>query len=227
MSASAASTMASRDKVLRGTRPVGRLPVAGAGCLVGITPPTNRLRISYASGSVSDTLERRGDAMTSHVERVQRFSTGTVDIHPQHAYRGRSPMYWWMLASRRWLPARPINVYVIEHTDGLVVFDTGQDRASVTEPDYFPDGLSGVIYSRLATFHINEDETVTAGLERLGYRTSEVTPRSSLTSTKTTSAALRRSRRPTFWSPPTNGAHCIGRCPNLAGCFPPISSSRA
>src|SRR4051794_1577939 len=113
--------------------------------------------------------------MTSHVERVQRFSTGTVDIHPQHAYRGQSPMYWWMLTSRRWLPARPINVYVIEHTDGLVVFDTGQDRASVTEPDYFPDGLSGLIYRRLATFHINEDETVTAGLERLGYRSSEVT----------------------------------------------------
>ena len=113
--------------------------------------------------------------MTSHVERVQRFSTGTVDIHPQHAYRGRSPMYWWMLASRKWLAARPINVYVIEHTDGLVVFDTGQDRASVTDPDYFPGGLSGVIYSRLATFHIDEDETVTAGLERLGYRSSEVT----------------------------------------------------
>jgi alpha-L-fucosidase len=27
---------------------------------------------------------------------------------------------------------RPINAYVIEHHDGLVLFDTGQDRASVT-----------------------------------------------------------------------------------------------
>ena len=113
--------------------------------------------------------------MTSHVKRVARFSTGTVEIHPQHAYRGRAPMYWWILASRRWLQARPINVYVIEHTDGLVVFDTGQDRASVTDPDYFPDGPSGIIYRRLATFHVNEDETMTAGLERLGYRTADVT----------------------------------------------------
>ena len=112
--------------------------------------------------------------MSSHVERVQRFSTGTVVIHPQHAYRGRSPMYWWILASRQWLPARPINVYVIEHAEGLVVFDTGQDRASVTEPDYFPQGPSGVIYRRLATFVVNEDETMTAGLERLGYRASDV-----------------------------------------------------
>ena len=113
--------------------------------------------------------------MTSQVKRVARFSTGTVDIHPQHAYRGRSPMYWWILTSRQWLPPRPINVYVIEHTKGLVVFDTGQDRASVTDPDYFPDGPTGVIYRRLATFHVDEDETMTAGLERLGYRTSDVT----------------------------------------------------
>jgi N-acyl homoserine lactone hydrolase len=113
--------------------------------------------------------------MTSHVTRATRFSTGTVDIHPQHAYRGHSPMYWWILTSRRWLPARPINVYVIEHRNGVVVFDTGQDRASVTDADYFPDGLTGLIYRRLATFHVNADETMTAGLERLGYHPTDVT----------------------------------------------------
>ena len=113
--------------------------------------------------------------MANRIRRVSRFSTGTVDIHPQHAYRGRSPMYWWILTSRRWLEGRPINVYVIEHADGLVVFDTGQDRASVTDPSYFPDGANGVIYRRLARFHVSRDETFTAGLERLGYATSDVT----------------------------------------------------
>lgn len=112
--------------------------------------------------------------MTAKIERVSRFSTGTVDIHPEHVYRGRSPLYWWILTSRGWLTERPINVYVIEHTSGLVVFDTGQDRASVTDPDYFPGGPVGVIYDRLARFHINEDETLTAGLHRLGYDTADV-----------------------------------------------------
>jgi N-acyl homoserine lactone hydrolase len=107
--------------------------------------------------------------------RISRFSTGTVDIHPQHAYRGRSPMYWWILTSRRWLTARPINVYVIEHPEGVVLFDTGQDRASVTDPAYFPDGAVGLIYRRLARFHISEDQTLTAGLERLGLRPADVT----------------------------------------------------
>jgi len=113
--------------------------------------------------------------MTSQVKRIARFSTGTVDIHPQHAYRGHTPMYWWILTSRQWMTARPINVYVVEHTDGVVVFDTGQDRASVTDPDYFPDGATGIIYKRLATFHVNQDETITAGLERLGYHRQDVT----------------------------------------------------
>jgi N-acyl homoserine lactone hydrolase len=70
---------------------------------------------------------------------------------------------------------RPINVYVIEHTDGIVLFDTGQDRASVTDPSYLPDGPSGLIYRRLARFHVSDDETLTAGLARLGYRPADVT----------------------------------------------------
>ena len=112
--------------------------------------------------------------MASHVTRVSRFSTGTVEIHPQHAYRGRAPTYWWILTSRRWLEPRPINVYVIEHDDGIVLFDTGQDRASVVDPSYFPDGPNGVIYRRLARFHVSADETLPAGLERLGYRPADV-----------------------------------------------------
>jgi N-acyl homoserine lactone hydrolase len=113
--------------------------------------------------------------MASQIRRVARFSTGSVDIHPQHVYRGRLPMYWWILTSRRWLTGRPINVYVVEHTDGVMLFDTGQDRASVTDPTYFPDGPVGLIYRRLARFEVSEDETLTAGLARLGYRPTDVT----------------------------------------------------
>jgi hypothetical protein len=38
------------------------------------------------------------------------------------------------LTPRRWLTARPVNVYVIEHRDGVVLFDSCQDRRSVTDP---------------------------------------------------------------------------------------------
>jgi hypothetical protein len=64
---------------------------------------------------------------------VSVISTGTVEIHPEHAFGTGKPLYWWLLTSRRWLPPRPINVYFIEHANGLLLFDTGQDRASVTD----------------------------------------------------------------------------------------------
>jgi glyoxylase-like metal-dependent hydrolase (beta-lactamase superfamily II) len=79
------------------------------------------------------------------------------------------------MTTRRWTGPRPINVYVIERHDGLVLFDTGQDRASVTGPGYFPrSGLTGLIYRRLARFEIAPDQTLTARLAAIGYDIADV-----------------------------------------------------
>ncbi|MEA2001665.1 MAG: MBL fold metallo-hydrolase [Actinomycetota bacterium] len=108
------------------------------------------------------------------IRNVTLLSTGTVDIHPEHAYGSKAPTYWWILTSRRWLNRRPINVFVIEHRDGLVLFDTGQDRASVTDPRYFPRGPLGWLYERLARFDIQADQTLPSRLNRLGYATNDI-----------------------------------------------------
>ncbi|MGK4578560.1 N-acyl homoserine lactonase family protein [Kitasatospora sp. HPMI-4] len=108
------------------------------------------------------------------VKKVSVVSTGSVAIHPEHVKATRKPLYWWIMTSRRWTAPRPINVYVIEHEDGLVLFDTGQDRASVTDPGYFPGGLSGLAYKRLARFEIGEDQTLTAQLAAQGYDIADV-----------------------------------------------------
>jgi hypothetical protein len=85
---------------------------------------------------------------TDPVRRVSVVSTGQVQIRPDHEASNWRPMAWWLLASRSWTWPRPINGYVIEHQDGLVLFDTGQDRASVTDPGYFPRGVAGVLPSK-------------------------------------------------------------------------------
>jgi glyoxylase-like metal-dependent hydrolase (beta-lactamase superfamily II) len=114
-------------------------------------------------------------APASHITKVSIVSTGSVEIRPQHVRGTGTPMLWWLLTSRRWTAPRPINVYVIEHRDGLVLFDTGQDRASVTDPHYFPRGILGFFYRRLARFAISAGDTLTAQLAALGYRASDVT----------------------------------------------------
>jgi N-acyl homoserine lactone hydrolase len=108
------------------------------------------------------------------VRAVSVISTGTVRIRPEHPYGTRKPLYWWLLTSRQWTPPRPVNVYVIEHAKGLILFDTGQDRASVTDDAYFPGGFTGYLYRRLARFDIGEQDTLTAQLATLGYTPADV-----------------------------------------------------
>jgi len=124
------------------------------------------------SASVQVSRAKAGSA--DAVKAVSVVSTGTVEIHPEHPYGTKKPLYWWMLTSRQWTPPRPINAYVIEHSKGLILFDTGQDRASVTDDTYFPRGFTGLIYDRVARFRIGEQDTLTAQLATLGYTPADV-----------------------------------------------------
>lgn len=108
------------------------------------------------------------------IRRVTVVSTGTVKIHPEHVGPTWKPLYLWLFTSQRWTEPRPINAYVIEHREGLVLFDTGQDRASVTDPGYFPKGLNGFVYDRLAKFAIEPHETLSARLRTLGLDVADV-----------------------------------------------------
>ena len=108
------------------------------------------------------------------IRRVSVLSTGHVQIRPDHEASTWRPTLWWLLTSQQWTGPRPINVYVIEHREGIVLFDLGQDRASVTEPDYFPGGITRILYNRLARFEIRPGETLSAGLNELGYKTGDV-----------------------------------------------------
>src|SRR6266496_4844021 len=124
--------------------------------------------------SASITVSRTESGSADAVRAVSAISTGTVQIHPEHPFGTKKPLYWWLLTSRRWTPPRPVNAYVIEHAGGLLLFDTGQDRASVTDDGYFPSGFTGLIYRRLARFDIGEQDTLTAQLATLGYAPADV-----------------------------------------------------
>ncbi|WP_290861639.1 N-acyl homoserine lactonase family protein [Hamadaea sp.] len=107
--------------------------------------------------------------------KVSVISTGSVQIRPEHVGPTRQPTYLWlMVTARSWTPPRPINAYVIEHPEGVVLFDTGQDIASVTDSAYFPGGPVGLLYDRLAKFSITPEQTLAASLRQLGHEPADV-----------------------------------------------------
>lgn len=108
------------------------------------------------------------------INDIAVISTGQVQIRPQHAESDGSTFMEWLNTATTWTAPKPINVYVIEHSDGLVLFDTGQDRSSVTDRDYFPGGPAGEVYDKLARFEIAADQTLTAQLARLGHDIADV-----------------------------------------------------
>lgn len=116
-----------------------------------------------------------GASPAQPVLSVATFSTGRVKIHPQHVHGSLLPSLAWILVSPTWGPWRPIHVFVIEHGDGLVLFDAGQDRRSLTDPDYYPSSrVMRLIYRRLARFEIGPSETLSAQLNVLGHRVEDV-----------------------------------------------------
>src|SRR5208282_1891369 len=160
---------------MRGHQGAGTQPEGAHGAGQGSRPASLLRPVGppYPPGSATKT---GGHAMnvTDPIRRVSVVSTGQVQIRPDHVASTWRPTALWLLTSRTWTRPRPINAYVIEHRDGLVLFDTGQDRASVTDPGYFPGGITGVLYDRLARFEISPTETLSAGLNRLGHAASDV-----------------------------------------------------
>ncbi len=113
--------------------------------------------------------------MSEHpIRAVKTFSTGQVRIHPQHVEHSAWPVPIWLFLSRTWGPPRPIHCFLIEHVDGLVLFDTGQDPASVSDPRYFPGGLTGLLYRRLAQFELAPEDSVGHQVRAAGYTVDDV-----------------------------------------------------
>ncbi len=123
--------------------------------------------------AINEDFDWRSQETGSLVKAVSVISTGTGEVHREHIHGSGKPALWWIFFGRRW-EKMPINVFVIEHANGLVLFDTGQDRAVMTDPDYWPEGITGAFMRNLFRFDIGLDETLSRQLKKLGYSTADV-----------------------------------------------------
>lgn len=100
------------------------------------------------------------DASNS-VRAIHAFSTGRAFQHEEHRNGSLVPQLWWVLTSQSWV-GLPISVFLIEHKDGLVLFDTGLDPAIKTEQTYISQAIGRLLLKRIFRFEI-------AAKDKLGH----------------------------------------------------------
>jgi len=107
------------------------------------------------------------------VRRVGVVTTGHGMGHREHVYGTKKPAYWWIFFGKERVRL-PVNVYVIEHADGLVLFDTGADPRVATDPEYWPSPVTGFFMRHIFDWEITPEDNLATQLERAGYSASDV-----------------------------------------------------
>ncbi|MDH4064266.1 MAG: MBL fold metallo-hydrolase [Acidobacteriota bacterium] len=111
---------------------------------------------------------------TNPIRRVSVITTGEADAHHEHIYGTWKPALLWIFFGRKRVRL-PINVYVIEHERGLMLFDAGADRAVDSDPGYHGDRITAFFNRHIFRWHIGPEDTLTQQLERAGYAAADVT----------------------------------------------------
>ncbi|MGH1419831.1 MAG: N-acyl homoserine lactonase family protein [Hyphomicrobiaceae bacterium] len=128
---------------------------------------TDRISNSATTGNVepvsTDPINAsQRDKYGPVIKSIVPLSTGSAEAHPEHQSGTWLPLWWWVLTSQKWIDI-PINFFVIEHRDGLTLFDTGLDPRIATDPHYISHPIGRFLLKRLFRFHICEED----GLDRI------------------------------------------------------------
>jgi len=107
------------------------------------------------------------------IKSIRVFNTGWGEQHKEHRYGSPLPQMWWVLTSRSWVRI-PINAFLIEHRDGIVLFDTGLAPAIKTDPNYISSPIGRFLLHRIFRLHIGPEDRLGKKLEELGVCPSDV-----------------------------------------------------
>ena len=72
-----------------------------------------------------------------------------------------------------WVPL-PLQFFLIEHRDGLVLFDTGIDPAITSEKGYISQAVGRFLLPRIFRFHLTRADRIDRVLERSGFAAGDI-----------------------------------------------------
>ncbi|WP_177175512.1 N-acyl homoserine lactonase family protein [Cribrihabitans marinus] len=83
------------------------------------------------------------------------------------------PQLWWVFFGRSWVPL-PLQCFLIEHRDGLVLFDTGIDPAILSDKRYIKEAIGRFLLHRIFRFHLSEADRIDHVLAGAGVAAGDI-----------------------------------------------------
>ncbi|MEP1932564.1 MAG: N-acyl homoserine lactonase family protein [Hoeflea sp.] len=107
------------------------------------------------------------------ITSVRVLNCGRAEQHKEHRYGSKLPQLWWVFFGRTWVPL-PLQCFVIEHRNGLVLFDTGIDPAISSDKAYIKQAIGRFLLSRIFRFHLTDRDRIDHVLANAGIAASDV-----------------------------------------------------
>jgi len=117
----------------------------------------------------SGTIHRASHPIAS----VRVLSCGQAEQHKEHRYGSKMPQLWWVFFGRSWV-SLPLQCFLIEHCDGLVLFDTGIDPAIMTDKGYIKQAIGRFLLPRIFRFQITDADRIDRVLAGAGVAASDI-----------------------------------------------------
>ncbi len=118
-----------------------------------------------------DTIENLGSDHA--IASVKVLDCGRAEQHWEHRYGSKLPQLWWVFFGRRWVEL-PLQAFLIEHSDGLILFDTGIDPAVQLDSSYIKQAIGRFLLPRIFRLHLTESDRIDHVLSRKGVSAKEI-----------------------------------------------------
>lgn len=107
------------------------------------------------------------------ITSVQVLHCGRAEQHYEHRYGSRLPQLWWVFFGRKWVPL-PLQAFLIEHRDGIVLFDTGIDPAIQFDNSYIKQAVGRFLLPRIFRLHLTEADRIDHVLAGAGVAAGDI-----------------------------------------------------
>lgn len=113
--------------------------------------------------------ERAGPPIAS----VRVLTCGQAEQHAEHRYGSKLPKLWWVFFGRRWVQL-PLQCFLIEHRNGMVLFDTGIDPAILSDSRYIRQAIGRFLLQWIFRFHLTDADRLDHVLANSGIAAGDV-----------------------------------------------------